>query len=60
VALVARRAGLTLNERQFELLAASAPYVWAMTGRLRTKRPFTQEPMNIFRWTGFTGLSGAA
>ncbi len=57
VALVARRAGLTLNERQFELLAASAPYVWAMTGRLRTKRPFTQEPMNIFRWTGFTGLS---
>ena len=57
VALVARRAGLVLNERQFELLAASAPYVWAMTGRLRTKRPFTQEPMNIYRWTGFTGLS---
>ena len=27
IALVARRAGLTLNERQFELLCAAAPYV---------------------------------
>ena len=55
VALVARRAGLSLNERQFELLAASAPYLWAMTARLRTKRPFTQEPMNVFRFTGYRG-----
>ena len=55
IALVARRAGLTLNDRQFELLAAAAPYVWAMTGRLRTKRPFTNEPANVFRWTGYTG-----
>jgi aspartyl-tRNA(Asn)/glutamyl-tRNA(Gln) amidotransferase subunit A len=53
VALVARRAGLTLNERQFELLAAAAPYVWAMTGRLRTPRPFAQEPMGVFRFTGY-------
>ncbi len=55
IALVARRAGLTLNDRQFELLAAAAPYVWAMAGRLRTKRPFTNEPANTFRWTGYTG-----
>jgi aspartyl-tRNA(Asn)/glutamyl-tRNA(Gln) amidotransferase subunit A len=53
VALAARRAGVALNDRQFELLAASAPYVWAMTGRLRTARPFTQEPMNLFRFTGY-------
>jgi aspartyl-tRNA(Asn)/glutamyl-tRNA(Gln) amidotransferase subunit A len=55
IALVARRAGLTLDERQFELLAAAAPYVWAMAGRLRTPRPFAAEPANIFRFTGYTG-----
>jgi len=58
VALVARRAGLALTDRQFELLAAAAPYVWAMTARLRRQRKFSEEPMNVYRWTGFTGLSG--
>ncbi|MBY0329845.1 MAG: amidase [Acetobacteraceae bacterium] len=56
IALVARRAGLVLNDRQFELLAASAPHVWAVTARLRRPRPFTEEPANIFRWTGYRGL----
>jgi hypothetical protein len=26
-----------------------------MAGRLRTKRAFTNEPANTFRWTGYTG-----
>jgi aspartyl-tRNA(Asn)/glutamyl-tRNA(Gln) amidotransferase subunit A len=55
IALVARRAGLSLNDRQFELLAAAAPHVWAMAGRLRTPRPFAAEPANIFRFTGYAG-----
>ena len=55
IAMVARRAGLTLNERQFELLCAAAPYVDAMTGRLRTPRPFEAPPAHVFRFTGYTG-----
>ena len=43
-----RRAGLTLSERQFEMVCAAAPYVEAMVGRLRTPRPFSQEPSNTF------------
>lgn len=48
IAVLARRAGLTLNERQFELLCAAAPYVEQMAGRLRRPRAFTEEPANIF------------
>jgi len=48
IALLARRAGLTLNERQFELLAAAAPYVTQMAARLRRPRAFTEEPINVF------------
>ncbi|WP_207792079.1 amidase [Siccirubricoccus phaeus] len=54
VALAAHRAGLTLNERQFELLAGAAPYVWAMAARLRKPRGFAGDPANIFRFTGYT------
>jgi aspartyl-tRNA(Asn)/glutamyl-tRNA(Gln) amidotransferase subunit A len=50
IALIARRAGLTLNERQFELLCAAAPYVESMAGRLRRDRSFTEEPANIFQF----------
>jgi aspartyl-tRNA(Asn)/glutamyl-tRNA(Gln) amidotransferase subunit A len=50
IALIARRAGLTLNERQFELLCAAAPYVESMAGRLRRNRSFTEEPANIFQF----------
>ncbi|MFC7476355.1 amidase [Dankookia sp. GCM10030260] len=48
IALVARRAGLTLDERQFALLCAAAPYVAGMAGRLRRPRAFTEEPVNVF------------
>ncbi|WP_082012473.1 amidase [Belnapia sp. F-4-1] len=50
IAVVARRAGLRLNERQFELLCAAAPYVEQMAGRLRRPRLFTDEPASIFRF----------
>jgi aspartyl-tRNA(Asn)/glutamyl-tRNA(Gln) amidotransferase subunit A len=52
IAALCERAGLVLNERQFEQLCATAPYVDAMLGRLRKARPFSDEPMNIFRFTG--------
>ncbi|MDB5371428.1 MAG: gatA 2 [Belnapia sp.] len=50
IALIARRAGLVLNARQFELLCAAAPYVEQMAGRLRRPRGFTEEPANIFQF----------
>jgi len=53
VALVAERAGLRLNERQFDLLAGAAPYVWAMTARLRQPWRFDEEPLGVFRFTGY-------
>jgi aspartyl-tRNA(Asn)/glutamyl-tRNA(Gln) amidotransferase subunit A len=49
IAALCARAGLVLNERQFEQLCATAPYIDAMAGRLRKARPFDNEPMNIFR-----------
>lgn len=54
IALVVRRAGLTLSERQFELLCAAAPYVDGMARRLRTSHGFAAQPANIFRFTGYT------
>jgi aspartyl-tRNA(Asn)/glutamyl-tRNA(Gln) amidotransferase subunit A len=44
IAAVCRRAGLTLNERHFEQLCATAPYVEAMVGRLRRDPEFYEEP----------------
>ena len=43
-----QRAGLAVNERVFEQLCATAPYVEAMTGRLRRERPFYAEPSLVF------------
>ena len=48
IAALCRRAGLTLNERHFEQLCATAPYVDAMTARLRAMREFSEEPSHIF------------
>ncbi len=50
IAALCRRAGLSLNERHFEQLCATAPYVEAMTARLRGMREFTDEPSHIFRF----------
>ena len=50
IALICRRAGLTLNERQFELLCGPVPYLEAMLARLRKDRSFYEEPASIFRF----------
>jgi aspartyl-tRNA(Asn)/glutamyl-tRNA(Gln) amidotransferase subunit A len=51
IASICRRAGLTLNERHFEQLCATAPYIQAMTGRLNRTRAFYEEPSSIFVMT---------
>jgi aspartyl-tRNA(Asn)/glutamyl-tRNA(Gln) amidotransferase subunit A len=50
VAVIACRAGLRLNERQFELLCAASPYVEQMASSLRRPRAFTEKPASIFRF----------
>ena len=52
VAMRCKRAGLTLADEHFQQLCATAPYVEAMTGRLRRDRSFTEEPMNVVRLPG--------
>ena len=47
-----RRAELSLNEAQIEMICAAAPYVMAMTRRLRRERDFREEPANIFQFPG--------
>ena len=45
-----RRAGLSLNDDQITMICGAAPYVTAMTERLRRERDFREEPANIFRF----------
>jgi len=47
IAAACRRAGLTLNERHFQQICATAPYVEAMVGRLRRDPEFHEEPASI-------------
>jgi aspartyl-tRNA(Asn)/glutamyl-tRNA(Gln) amidotransferase subunit A len=47
IAAICRRAGLTMNERVFHQLCATAPYVDAMVGRLRRDPEFYEEPVSI-------------
>jgi aspartyl-tRNA(Asn)/glutamyl-tRNA(Gln) amidotransferase subunit A len=47
IAAACRRAGLTLNERHFQQLCATAPYVEAMVGRLRRDPEFHEEPASV-------------
>lgn len=51
IAAICRRAGLTLNDRHFEQLCATAPYIEAMTGRLNRTREFHEEPSTVFVMT---------
>jgi aspartyl-tRNA(Asn)/glutamyl-tRNA(Gln) amidotransferase subunit A len=51
IASICRRAGLSLNERHFEQLCATAPYIEAMTGRLNRTREFYEEPSSVFVMT---------
>ena len=43
-----RRAELSLTDSQIDMICAAAPYVMAMTRRLRRERDFREEPANIF------------
>ena len=52
IAATCRRAGLTLNERHFQQLCATAPYVEAMVGRLRRDPEFYEEPASIVSFAG--------
>ena len=45
-----RCADLSLNDSQIEMICAAAPYVMAMTRRLRHERDFREEPANIFQF----------
>jgi aspartyl-tRNA(Asn)/glutamyl-tRNA(Gln) amidotransferase subunit A len=47
-----RRAELSLNDSQIDMICSAAPYVMAMTRRLRRDRDFREEPANIFRFSG--------
>jgi aspartyl-tRNA(Asn)/glutamyl-tRNA(Gln) amidotransferase subunit A len=47
IAAICGRAGLTLNERVFRQLCATAPYVDAMVGRLRRDPEFYEEPASV-------------
>jgi aspartyl-tRNA(Asn)/glutamyl-tRNA(Gln) amidotransferase subunit A len=47
IAATCRRAGLTLSERHFQQLCATAPYVEAMVGRLRRDPEYHEEPASI-------------
>jgi len=49
VAQACKRAGLTLTDRQFEMVCVAAPYVEKLTARLRHPRGFDEEPANIFQ-----------
>jgi aspartyl-tRNA(Asn)/glutamyl-tRNA(Gln) amidotransferase subunit A len=52
VAIACRAAGLTLSDRQFEIVCAAAPYVIAMTERLYRDRAYGEEPANVFQFSG--------
>ena len=45
-----RRGDLSLNDSQIDMICAAAPYVIAMTRRLRRERDFREEPANVFRF----------
>ena len=47
IAAICGRAGLTLSERMFRQLCATAPYVDAMVGRLRRDPEFYEEPASV-------------
>lgn len=51
VALAARRAGLTLNERQFAMVCAAAPYVDEIRKGLARERDWYEAPANVFAST---------
>jgi hypothetical protein len=45
-----RRAELSRNDNQIDMICGVAPYVTAMTRRLRRQRDLREEPANIFHF----------
>jgi aspartyl-tRNA(Asn)/glutamyl-tRNA(Gln) amidotransferase subunit A len=50
VVTACRRAELSLSDTQIDMICAAAPYIMAMTRRLRRERDFREEPANIFQF----------
>jgi aspartyl-tRNA(Asn)/glutamyl-tRNA(Gln) amidotransferase subunit A len=50
VVAACRRAQLSLSDDQIDMICAAAPFVMAMTRRLRRERDFREEPANIFQF----------
>jgi aspartyl-tRNA(Asn)/glutamyl-tRNA(Gln) amidotransferase subunit A len=50
IAAICQRAGLTLPDRHFEQLCATAPYVEEMVGHLSDDLRFPDEPMSVFQF----------
>src|SRR5271155_5888884 len=55
-----RRAELALSDGEIDMICATAPYVMAMTRRLRRARNFREEPANIYPIAIVTALPLAA
>jgi aspartyl-tRNA(Asn)/glutamyl-tRNA(Gln) amidotransferase subunit A len=49
VEVLARRAGLKLNEAQFTVLCEVAPYAFAMGARIARNHEWAEEPADVFR-----------
>ncbi|MGE0224055.1 MAG: amidase [Acetobacteraceae bacterium] len=54
IAAICRRAGLTLNDRHFQQLCATAPYVEEMVGHLQSDLAFHDEPASVFQFHSVT------
>ena len=52
IAVMCKRRGLTVPEKHFEQLCATAPYVEEMVGHLGRSWDFTDEPANVFQFGG--------
>jgi aspartyl-tRNA(Asn)/glutamyl-tRNA(Gln) amidotransferase subunit A len=50
VVAACRCAELSLSDSQIDMICAAAPYVMAMTRRLRRERNFREEPANVFQF----------
>jgi aspartyl-tRNA(Asn)/glutamyl-tRNA(Gln) amidotransferase subunit A len=52
IAAMCKRRGLTVPEKHFEQLCATAPYVEEMVGHLGRSWDFTDEPASVFQFGG--------
>ncbi|MCB1739726.1 MAG: amidase [Gammaproteobacteria bacterium] len=48
VRMCVKAAGLSLDERQFQMVCAAAPYVWQMVETVRSPRHWREEPAHVY------------